>query len=137
MELNYLGQLPLGGFNYDNCLRNTALEAQTSVAHKTSYTKTGTTICGLIFNVSTHIPLSFELPKRSQNLTRRYLLTDFHCSFRVEFVSALILEPRLVRSWLTRTARSSTSWRLIFTALEPAQPLTAITSPVSVFCYPN
>ena len=52
VELNYLDQVPLGGFNYDNCLRNTALEAQTNVAHKTTYTKTGTTICGAIFNVS-------------------------------------------------------------------------------------
>ena len=52
VELNYLEQVPLGGFNYDNCLRNTALESQTNMKHKTSYTKTGTTICGVIFNVS-------------------------------------------------------------------------------------
>ena len=51
-ELNYLDQVPLGGFNYDNCLRNTALETQTNMAHKSSYTKTGTTICGVIFQVS-------------------------------------------------------------------------------------
>ena len=54
VELNYLDQVPLGGFNYDNCLRNTALESQTSMNPKTSYTKTGTTICGVIFNVSIH-----------------------------------------------------------------------------------
>lgn len=51
-QLAYLDQVPLGGFNYDNCLRNTALQAQTKVAHKQSYTKTGTTICGVVFNVS-------------------------------------------------------------------------------------
>ena len=27
MELNYMNNLPLGGFNYDNCLRNKALQA--------------------------------------------------------------------------------------------------------------
>ena len=52
VELNYLDQVPLGGFNYDNCLRNTALESQTNMKAKSSYTKTGTTICGVIFNVS-------------------------------------------------------------------------------------
>ena len=51
-ELNYLDQVPLGGFNYDNCIRNTALESQVNMKHKMSYTKTGTTICGAIFNVS-------------------------------------------------------------------------------------
>jgi len=50
VELNYLDQVPLGGFNYDNCLRNTALETQTNMTAKSSYTKTGTTICGVIFN---------------------------------------------------------------------------------------
>ena len=51
VELNYLNQVPLGGFNYDNCLRNTALTSQAK-APKTSYTKTGTTICGVLFDVS-------------------------------------------------------------------------------------
>lgn len=52
VELNYLEQVPLGGFNFDNCIRNTALEAQTNMTHKSSFTKTGTTICGVVFNVS-------------------------------------------------------------------------------------
>ena len=52
MELNYVNTLPLGGFNYDNCLRNKALEANPSKDKKLSYTKTGTTICGIIFDVS-------------------------------------------------------------------------------------
>lgn len=41
--------MPLGGFNFDNCIRNTALEAQTNMKHKMSFTKTGTTICGVVF----------------------------------------------------------------------------------------
>ena len=52
VELNYLQTIPLGGFNYDNCIRNTALAAQTKAGAKTSYTKTGTTICGVVFDVS-------------------------------------------------------------------------------------
>ena len=31
VELNYLEQVPIGGFNYDNCIRNTALAAQTNM----------------------------------------------------------------------------------------------------------
>ena len=52
VELNYLEQVPLGGFNYDNCIRNTALEANVKTKNQLSYTKTGTTICGVVFNVS-------------------------------------------------------------------------------------
>ena len=52
VELNYLQTIPLGGFNYDNCLRNTALAAQTKAGAKNNYTKTGTTICGVVFDVS-------------------------------------------------------------------------------------
>ena len=61
VELNYLDQVPLGGFNYENCIRNTALAAQTKMANKASYTKTGTTICGAIFNVSSVLPCAFLL----------------------------------------------------------------------------
>ena len=52
MELNYMNSLPLGGFNYDNCLRNKALEANMSQSNKLSFTKTGTTIVGIVFKVS-------------------------------------------------------------------------------------
>jgi hypothetical protein len=43
-----------GGFNYDNCLRNMALTANKGMGLQTNVAtmKTGTTICGLIFNVS-------------------------------------------------------------------------------------
>ena len=50
MELDYLKTLPIGGFNYDNCIRNTAMVGSgISSAPKTM--KTGTTICGIIFKV--------------------------------------------------------------------------------------
>ena len=50
MELKYIDALPKTGFNYDNCLRNKALLATNpNKAHQLSYTKTGTTICGVIF----------------------------------------------------------------------------------------
>jgi len=65
MELNYLDQVPLGGFNYDNSLRNTALMAQTKTSHKTTYTKTGTTICGCVFNVSGLVRSSCRLARAS------------------------------------------------------------------------
>ena len=43
-----------GGFNYDNCLRNMALTANKGMGLQTNVAtmKTGTTICGLVFNVS-------------------------------------------------------------------------------------
>ena len=51
MELGYMNALPVGGFNYDNCLRNNALDASRP-ENKIKTTKTGTTICGLLFDVS-------------------------------------------------------------------------------------
>ena len=52
MELNYMNNLPLGGFNYDNCFRNKALEANLKPEKQLKFTKTGTTICGVVFAVS-------------------------------------------------------------------------------------
>lgn len=56
-ELGYMKSLPVGGFNYDNCLRNNALEAaaKPGQVNKDRFMKTGTTICGLIFNVSVNL----------------------------------------------------------------------------------
>lgn len=51
MELDYLKHLPMGGFNYDNCIRNNAL-VQSSMAAPPRSMKTGTTICGIIYKVS-------------------------------------------------------------------------------------
>ena len=51
MELDYLKTLPMGGFNYDNCIRNNAL-TQSGIAQAPRAMKTGTTICGIIFKVS-------------------------------------------------------------------------------------
>lgn len=55
MELGYMDALPAsGGFNYDNCLRNKALNAHAGngLATNIQTMKTGTTIAGLIFDVS-------------------------------------------------------------------------------------
>ena len=55
MELNYLKTLEKesGGFNYDNSIRNDALIASKPENQKSlQYTKTGTTICGVVFKVS-------------------------------------------------------------------------------------
>ena len=57
--VSYIESLPLGGFNYDNCIRNQALmdnakKAGGSNMLKTA--KTGTTICGVVFAVSSHPP---------------------------------------------------------------------------------
>lgn len=50
MDLSYMKTLPHGGFNYDNCIRNKALlESKSISAEKVQYTKTGTTICGVVF----------------------------------------------------------------------------------------
>merc|ERR1711937_935947 len=50
MELNYIKDIPQGGFNFDNCLRNKALlEGDPKAKHSLTYTKTGTTICGCVF----------------------------------------------------------------------------------------
>ena len=59
MDLQYINALPLGGFNYDNCLRNKALVENAKGGPTTvKTTKTGTTICGVIFNVSLFIELT-------------------------------------------------------------------------------
>ena len=55
VDLQYMKvlQSQLGGFNYDNCLRNKAiLESSNGNMKKESFkvTSTGTTICGVIFN---------------------------------------------------------------------------------------
>ena len=58
MELDYLKTLPIGGFNYDNCIRNNAMEVS-GVVKPTKNMKTGTTICGAIFKVFIINLLSF------------------------------------------------------------------------------
>ena len=54
MELDYLKTLPLGGFNYDNSIRNRAL-TESGIAQAPKTMKTGTTICGVLFKVSHQI----------------------------------------------------------------------------------
>jgi hypothetical protein len=66
MELDYLKTLPLGGFNYDNCIRNRAM-TESGIAQAPKAMKTGTTICGIIFKVSyirlQHMNALFSLDK--------------------------------------------------------------------------
>ena len=50
MELDYLKTLPLGGFNYDNSIRNMAM-TESGIASAPKTMKTGTTICGVLFEV--------------------------------------------------------------------------------------
>jgi len=52
MNTEYMNSLPVGGFNYDNCIRNKALQETAAGGGKLSYMKTGTTICGVVFKVS-------------------------------------------------------------------------------------
>lgn len=47
MELPYVDNLQLGGFDFDNCLRNEAIIKQTGEAPKAI--STGTTIVGLVY----------------------------------------------------------------------------------------
>jgi len=50
MDLQYIKDLQLGGFNYDNCIRNKALiESKSMGANQVKHMKTGTTICGAVF----------------------------------------------------------------------------------------
>lgn len=51
MELSYLKALPEGGFNFDNCIRNTAMACNSQMSQPIKTMKTGTTICGIIFKV--------------------------------------------------------------------------------------
>ena len=63
-QLNYIESLPLGGFNYDNCIRNKALLANAKTkgaAGQLKTAKTGTTICGIVFAVSQQTLLSQNL----------------------------------------------------------------------------
>ena len=52
MNTEYMNSLPVGGFNYDNCIRNNALVETAMSGGKLTHMKTGTTICGMIFKVS-------------------------------------------------------------------------------------
>lgn len=50
MELDYLNALPLGGFNFDNAIRNKAM-AESGILQVPKTMKTGTTICGVLIKV--------------------------------------------------------------------------------------
>ena len=105
--------LPLGGFNYDNCLRNKALEANLPKGKQLSYTKTGTTICGVIFNVSG------EAKAKIRIFNQQF-------SFRKESLLQPILVPLEEVLSVIRTARRSTTLLQTFSAVA-LEPLLIVT----------
>ena len=115
MELNYLKTLEKesGGFNYDNSIRNTALIASKPLENKSSlsYTKTGTTICGVVFKVSIH------------NFKSIMLTIFFRMVSLSLLIQGLLEEPLSV----TRTASKSIISPQIFTAVVLELPLIATT----------
>ena len=117
MELNYLKTLQKesGGFNYDNSIRNTAMIASKPLENKSSlsYTKTGTTICGVVFKVSIY---NFK----------SIMLTIF---FRMVLLSLLIQDPLEEPLLVTRTASKFIISPLTFTAAVPVLPPIAIMLP--------
>lgn len=108
MELNYMNALPLGGFNYDNCIRNKALE-QSKAGNQVKTMKTGTTICGVVFKVSTILS---ALTNYFGNRTESYLL--------------LIPEPLEETSLETKIAKKFITWHQIFTVQVQEPQLIAI-----------
>lgn len=138
MELSYLSALPQGGFNFDNCIRNTALtQSNNKMDHPLKTTKTGTTICGIIYKVGT-----LEREKREQ-LKMRFLfvnnwlineiLNDWiiihELSFsRMELYWLQTPVQLVVQLWETKTARRFTTSPLTFTAAVPVPLLIAIMS---------
>lgn len=60
MELDYVKTLPTGGFNFDLCIRNKALEESSTLGAGKGHMKTGTTIVGCVWKVSSY-------SKRRQN----------------------------------------------------------------------
>ena len=54
-SVDYVDSLPLGGFDYQNCLRNKAMldnAKDSGLAGQLQHAKTGTTICGIVWKVS-------------------------------------------------------------------------------------
>jgi hypothetical protein len=110
MELQYIKALEgtVGGFNYDNCLRNKALiESKSENKSSLQYTKTGTTICGVVFKVS-------------------YLLI-IKLGYRMEYASQQIPDLLEELQSVTRTASRFIIWRQISTLAELVLPPIAIT----------
>ena len=110
MELQYIKALEgqVGGFNYDNCWRNKALmESKADDKSSLQYTKTGTTICGVVFKVSKHF---------SNKL-----------GYRMESALLPIPDQLVVPLWETKTASKFIIWLQTFTLAEQELQLIAIT----------
>lgn len=100
MNTDYMKSIPSGGFNYDNCIRNKALLESASLGeNKLSFMKTGTTICGVVFDVSI---IKFGFKYHNYFLYRKVLFL------------LLIPELRVAQPLETRIAKRSIIWLLIF-----------------------
>lgn len=112
MNTDYIKQLPVGGFNYDNCIRNKALlESNALGENKLSHMKTGTTICGAIFNVSSYFVK---------------VLSHFKLKYRKVLSSPPIPELQVDQPSETRTVRRFIIWLQISTAQVQEPPLIVI-----------
>ena len=110
-SVSYCDNLPLGGFNYDNCIRNKALLANAKTkgaAGQLKTAKTGTTICGIIFAVSTSYPSC----KISLNNCGMF------CFCRMASLWLLILELLEAALSETKTVRKSITLLQISDAVE-------------------
>ena len=72
MELNYLNTLPTGGFNFDNCIRNKAMAESAGMSQPVKTMKTGTTICGIIFEVRKDKACTFNIHCFDHYLNQNY-----------------------------------------------------------------
>ena len=72
MELNYLNTLPTGGFNFDNCIRNKAMADSAGMYQPVKTMKTGTTICGIIFEVRKDKAYTFNIHCLDHYLNQNY-----------------------------------------------------------------
>ena len=89
MELNYLNTLPTGGFNFDNCIRNKAMAESSGMAQPIKTMKTGTTICGIIYEVRNY---RIEIAK---------VLCDYFC----QLTRKITIPFRTVWYWLQTPER--------------------------------
>ncbi len=133
MELDYIKTLPLGGFNYDNCIRNKAL-TESSMSVPPRAMKTGTTICGVIYKVrrsnDEHCISEFSLRLKRYWLNKTRNLTLLHL-FRMVLFWLLILEPLVAPLLEIKTVRRFTTLLQTFSVAELVQLPTVIMSLVS------
>jgi hypothetical protein len=86
-SIDYVENLQLGGFNYENCIRNHAIASNLKAGKQQfKQASTGTTICGVIFKV-------------------RICINQKRMEFAWLLTRELLADPL----WEIRTARRSTT----------------------------